>query len=136
VNSTPHPAFEDGTDRRFRNVGKLQSDAGEIPKRIHTIFKIRRKFEIKNVFHVNSEIHGFNTRQNSNLHQPQANLSLYQKGAYYSGIIVFNTLPSNIKKLSCDVKRFKLDLGKYLHLKYLHLKSFITPEEHFKSAKS
>jgi hypothetical protein len=38
--STLHPAFEDGTDRRFRNVGKSQSDAGEIPKRIHTIFKL------------------------------------------------------------------------------------------------
>ena len=33
---TLHPAVEDGTDRGFRNVGKLQSDAGEIPKRIHT----------------------------------------------------------------------------------------------------
>ena len=33
---TLHPALEDGTDRGFRNVGKLQSDAGEIPKRIHT----------------------------------------------------------------------------------------------------
>ena len=31
-----HPAYEDGTDRVFRNVGKPQSDAGEIPKRIHT----------------------------------------------------------------------------------------------------
>ena len=31
-----HPALEDGTDRGFRNVGKPQSDAGEIPKRIHT----------------------------------------------------------------------------------------------------
>jgi hypothetical protein len=46
--STLHPAFEDGTDRGFRNVGKSQSDAGEIPKRTHTIFKTRRKFEIKN----------------------------------------------------------------------------------------
>ena len=53
----------------------------------------------KNLFHVNSEIHGFNTRQNSNIHQPQANLSLYQKGAYYSGIKVINSLPSNIKKI-------------------------------------
>ena len=44
---TLHPALEDGTDRGFRNVGKLQSDAGEIPKRIHTIFKTRRKSEIK-----------------------------------------------------------------------------------------
>jgi hypothetical protein len=37
VLSTLHPAFEDGTDRGFRNVGKSKSDAGEIPKRIHTI---------------------------------------------------------------------------------------------------
>ena len=29
--------FEDGTDRGFRNVGKPQSDAGEIPKRTYTI---------------------------------------------------------------------------------------------------
>ena len=35
---TLHPALEDGTDRGFRNVGKQQSDAGEIPKRIHKIF--------------------------------------------------------------------------------------------------
>jgi hypothetical protein len=35
--STLHPAFEDGTDRGFRNVGKSQSDAGEIPKRTHKI---------------------------------------------------------------------------------------------------
>ena len=33
---TLHPALEDGTDRGFRNVGKPQSDAGEIPKGIHT----------------------------------------------------------------------------------------------------
>jgi len=44
---TLHPALEDGTDRGFRNVGKPQSDAGEIPKRIHTRFKTRRKYEIK-----------------------------------------------------------------------------------------
>ena len=33
---TLHPALEDGTDRGFRNVGKPQSEAGEIPRRIHT----------------------------------------------------------------------------------------------------
>ena len=80
----------------------------------------------KKLFHVNSEIHDFYTGQNSN-HQPQDNLSFYQKGAYYSGIKVFNSLPFNIKKLPCDVKRFKLYLGKYLHLK-----SFYTLEEYFK----
>ena len=35
---TSYPAYEDGTDRVFRNVGIQQSDAGEIPKRIHTVF--------------------------------------------------------------------------------------------------
>ena len=36
---TSYPVNEDGTDRVFRNVGIQQSDAGEIPKRIHTRFK-------------------------------------------------------------------------------------------------
>jgi len=45
---TLHPAFKDGTDTGFRNVGQLQFDAEEIPKRTYTIFKSRRKFEIKN----------------------------------------------------------------------------------------
>ena len=40
--------FEDGTDTGFRNVGQLQFDAGEIPRRKYTIFKSRRKSEIKN----------------------------------------------------------------------------------------
>jgi hypothetical protein len=35
-----HQAFEDGTDRGFRNVGKPQSDAGEIPQRTYTIYNI------------------------------------------------------------------------------------------------
>ena len=30
------PALEDGTDRGFRNVGRTQTDAGDIPKRTHT----------------------------------------------------------------------------------------------------
>ena len=36
--SSLHPAFEDGTDTGFRNVGQLQFDAGEIPKRIYTVY--------------------------------------------------------------------------------------------------
>jgi len=34
---TLHPAFEDGTDTGFRNIGQLQFDAGEIPKRTYTM---------------------------------------------------------------------------------------------------
>jgi hypothetical protein len=42
------PAFEDGTDTWFRNVGTVHIDAGEIPKRTFTIFKSRRKLEMYN----------------------------------------------------------------------------------------
>ena len=41
-------AFEDGTDRVFRNVGIYKSDAGASPKRKQTTFWTRRKLEIKN----------------------------------------------------------------------------------------
>jgi protein-arginine kinase activator protein McsA len=47
---TSYSAYEDGTDTVFRNVGIQQSDAGEIPKRIHTRFKTRRNFELKKEF--------------------------------------------------------------------------------------
>ena len=42
-----HPALEDGTDRGFRNVGRVQTGAGDISKRTHTILKTRRKPKIK-----------------------------------------------------------------------------------------
>jgi hypothetical protein len=85
----------------------------------------------KNLFHANSEVCSINTRQNFHLHDPQANLTLYQKVAYYSGIKIFNNLPPNIRNLSCDVKKFKLEIGKYLPLK-----SFFTLEEYYNSCKS
>ena len=60
---TLHPALEDGIDRVFRNVDTQQSDTGEVPKRIHTRFETRRKFEIKKVIYsfVNSFIRIGNT---------------------------------------------------------------------------
>jgi len=49
--------------------------------------------ENKSIFQLKSEMHGINTRQNFNIYQPQANLTLYQKGVYYSGVKIFNNLP-------------------------------------------
>jgi hypothetical protein len=43
-----------------------------------------------------------------------ANLSTYQKGAYYEGIKLFNTLPASTKSLNNDIKVFKLALKDYL----------------------
>jgi hypothetical protein len=42
------PAYEDGTDRVFQNVGIQNSDAGELLRRKHTTFRAWQKFEIKN----------------------------------------------------------------------------------------
>jgi len=49
---------------------------------------------------MNSEIHGINTRNNSNFHRPLVNLTTYKNGTYYTGIKVFNYLPTHIKNLS------------------------------------
>jgi hypothetical protein len=45
---TKLPAFEDGRDRVFRNVGIQNSYGGILPRRKHTTFRTRRKFDIKN----------------------------------------------------------------------------------------
>jgi hypothetical protein len=45
---TSYPAFEDGTDSFFRNVGIQKSEAEDTSKSLLTISKTRRKFEIEN----------------------------------------------------------------------------------------
>jgi hypothetical protein len=72
------------------------------------------------------EHHGIFTRQIKNLHLPQVNLTMYQKGVYYSGIGVFNGLPTDIKDISDSPVKFKTALKHFL---YLH--SFYTLEEYY-----
>jgi hypothetical protein len=62
------------------------------------------------------------TKQKYNYHLPSSNLSLYQKGVYFTGMKVFN----NIKDLSNDTKQFKSVLNNYLHAH-----SFYSIDEHF-----
>ena len=69
----------------------------------------------KNSFLTNSENHNIDTRQRNNLYLPQANLTIYQKGAHYSGIKIFNTLPLEIKTVADNQKKFKLALKKFLY---------------------
>jgi hypothetical protein len=78
-------------------------------------------------FKINSDIHNINTRNNLDLHYPQSPLSIYHKGAHYTGIKVFNRLPVPIKQLSNDTKQFKMALKRFL---YLH--SFYSLDEYFK----
>jgi len=46
---------------------------------------------------------------------PQANLTIYQKGTYYSGINIFNNLLLEIKNVDGNQKKFKIDLKKFLY---------------------
>ena len=80
----------------------------------------------KGEFLFNSQVHKINTRQASNLYLPTANLAVYQKGVYCSGIKIYNHLPTAIKDLSGDKNKFKLALKRYL----LH-NSFFSLEEYF-----
>jgi len=70
----------------------------------------------KNLFLTNNENHNLDTRQRNNLYIPQANLTIYQKGTYYSGIKFFNNLLLQIKKVADNQKKFKIALKNFLHL--------------------
>jgi len=57
-----------------------------------------------------NENHNLDTRQRNNLYLPQANLTIYQKGVYYSGIKFFNNLPLEIKNIADNQNKFKIAL--------------------------
>jgi len=71
------------------------------------------------------EVHNITTRSNTNLHPPVCNLTVLQKGTYYSGIKLFNHLPLKIKGLSNKIKLFKPALKWFLDLH-----SFYSVEEY------
>jgi hypothetical protein len=80
----------------------------------------------KDLYTTNQEIHNFNIRSNINLHPPVCNLNIFQKGAYFSGMKLFNHLPLEIKSLSNEIKLFKPALKRFLNLH-----SFYSVEEYF-----
>jgi hypothetical protein len=63
---------------------------------------------------MNSDVHTCNTRFNQDLHLPPANLTLFQKGGWYSGIKLYNHLPLNLKQLSHDIPKFEGALKNFL----------------------
>jgi hypothetical protein len=73
-------------------------------------------FVVENLdkFQGNTDVHILNTRRKYDLYIPNTNLTQYQKGAYYTGIKLFNNLPCTIKSLNYDIKVFKPTLRDYL----------------------
>jgi hypothetical protein len=72
-------------------------------------------YKTQESFPTNSTIHTVNTRNKNQLHRPTASLSCFQKSAYYAGIKIFNSLPSNITTLINKQVQFKIALKRYLN---------------------
>ena len=84
----------------------------------------------KNLFLTNSKNHNLDTRQRNNLYLPQANLTIYQKEAYYLGIKIFNNLPLEIKNIAGNQKKFKIALKNFYTLTHFtQLKSTLVNHE-------
>ena len=78
----------------------------------------------------NSDVHNLSTLYNSDLNLPRANLTIFQKGVFYSGIKMYNNIPQSLKELSHGVRRFRLAL------KRIPLKNAFRSLEEYLSCKS
>jgi len=74
----------------------------------------------KNLFSRSTENNNIDTRQRNNLYLLQANLTIYQRGAYYSGIKIINNFPLDIKNVTYNQKGLKLLWIKFIHLFILY----------------
>ena len=68
----------------------------------------------KDMFTVNKELHKINMWHKLDLHVPLTNLTKVQKGVYYSGVTLFNSLPLGIKEVANNTNKFKHELKKFL----------------------
>jgi hypothetical protein len=67
------------------------------------------------LFLTDSAIPSINTRNREHLHRPTANLSYFQKSAYYAGIKIFNSLPPNLRSVMNKRAPYKVALKRYLN---------------------
>jgi hypothetical protein len=74
----------------------------------------------------NFEIHNTTTRHTSNLHLPWSHWNIYQKGVYYSGIKIFNSLPRDMKTYINNPRTFKKAVKRFLYTN-----SFYSLNEHY-----
>ena len=72
------------------------------------------------LFLTNSENHKIDTRQRKNLYLPHANLNIYQKGTYYSGIKIFNSLSLQIREVADNQRKIKIALNNFYTLTLLN----------------
>ena len=68
----------------------------------------------KHLFTRNLEGHNHDTRSAKNFYLPVTNLTIYQKGAYYTGIKIFNYLPTDVKNVMNETQVLKKTLKRFL----------------------
>ena len=78
------------------------------------------------LFKFNKELHGHNTRINTNLYSKNVRLTKVTKGPYTAGIRVFNHLQQNIKALLHNAQHFKRTVKMF----FLH-NPFYSMEDYF-----
>jgi hypothetical protein len=71
-------------------------------------------------FTPNSAYHDSNTRCTNHLHLPQVTLAMYEKGVYYSGVKVFNSVHRTLKVISSKLGKFKIPLKQFLQTHWLY----------------
>ena len=118
-NSLTHPV-QKRTIRIISNCGKYDSCRQLFNQLQITTLPSQYMFSLlvfvaknRHLFLCNSDIHDKNTWINCNLHLPTTNLTLVQKGVFYSGSKVYNHLPTHIKTLSNDLELFKSKLKSF-----------------------
>ena len=68
----------------------------------------------KDFFKTNSDFHSFNTRSKHDLSIPIANLTIFQKVVWYSGIKAYNHLPITVKHQSHNISKFIVVFKRFL----------------------
>jgi hypothetical protein len=68
----------------------------------------------KHLFTRNLAVHNHDIRYAKHFHLPVTNLTIYQKGAYYTRIKICNYLPTDIKNVVNEIQVFKKNLKKFL----------------------
>jgi hypothetical protein len=58
-------------------------------------------------FPTNAYVHSLGTRNKNQLHLPTVGLACVQRGVSYSGVKMFNSLPSNIQSHRNNREKFK-----------------------------
>jgi hypothetical protein len=65
-------------------------------------------------FPTNAHVHSLDTRNKNQFYLTTVSWACIQRGVLYSGIRIFNSLPSNIQSHRNDRKRYKNKLYRYL----------------------